>query len=377
MNPDVVLERKCRPRSLEQMIGQASIVRTLTNAIKTNKLHHAYLFEGQFGSGKTSLARILAASENCEKSPGLFPCGKCSLCEQIFNGIHADVKEIDTANDAGSAEQIRLLKHEALYNPVDGAKTKYFILEECHRLSATACDSLLKLLEEPPARTRFVLCTTDAAKVRPAIVSRCQRHSFTKIFWMTMAEALNTVAKKEKINIETGAINICAKAAKGSMRSALNYLEKLTQKAGEVELITQAMAEEEFGNLPEAVIFNLFDELLKNDTKIDATKAFRILNEMLVKGSSFECIADAIIEHLNMLVVGMTCGKAAEFIYLTEEGKKHLIQQLKFCMEHDKIKAILVSMERMNASRQWVGYNANPESALRKWFVESIMEFRK
>ena len=275
-------------------------------------------------------------------------------------------------------------KDEFVYNlevEADNDKDKnYFadgvLVSNCHRMSATASDALLKLLEEPPAKTRFVLCTTDVGKMRPAIVSRCQKHEFTKIFWMQMAECLTNVAKEEGISIETGAINICARAAKGSMRSALNYLQKLATRPA-TEHITVAMAEEEFGSLPEAKIFDLIDELLKHEGSMDATQAFRIINELLVGGTEFNTIADCIISHLDNMVVGLTSQKAAEFVYLTDEGKVRLIKQLKYCKEHEKLKAVLGSMDKMSASRQWSGFNANPESALRKWFIESLHLFRQ
>jgi hypothetical protein len=128
--------RKYRPKKLDQIVGQATVVRTLINAIKSNRLHHAYLFVGQFGSGKTTAARILAASENCETSPGTSPCCKCSVCQGVFDGTHTDVKEIDAAN-VGGIDEIRELKKEFLYNPVDGAKTKYYIIDECLPKEAT------------------------------------------------------------------------------------------------------------------------------------------------------------------------------------------------------------------------------------------------
>lgn len=377
MKTEFVLERKCRPKTLEQVVGQAAVVRTISNAVKTDKLHHAYLFVGQFGSGKTSIARILAAMENCEVSPGLHPCGKCVICKEIFEGTHADIKEIDAASAAGHADDVRVLKIESLYNAIDGARTKYYIIDECHRMSPSAADALLKLLEEPPAKVRFVLCTTDVGKMKPAIISRCQRHDFTQIFWMQMAESLTNVAKDEGISIDPGAINVCAKAAKGSMRSALNYLEKLKTSAAEAGHITQVLAEKEFGYIPEAMVFKLIDELLQEEGSTDATQAFRLINKMLVNGLEFEPICDAIIQHLDMMVVGMTSGRAAEFTQLTEDGKAHLIRQLKYCRDHDKLRCILSSMEKISASRQWVAYNANPESALRKWFIESILLFRK
>jgi hypothetical protein len=127
----MVLARKCRPKCLGEVIGQPSVVRTLTNALTNNRLHHAYLFAGSFGCGKTTVARILAASENCLVSPGLTPCGKCDLCKKVFEGRHTDILELDAASKAGKVDQTRQLATNALYSPVDGAKKKYFIVDEC------------------------------------------------------------------------------------------------------------------------------------------------------------------------------------------------------------------------------------------------------
>jgi DNA polymerase-3 subunit gamma/tau len=254
------------------------------------------------------------------------------------------------------------------------------LVSNCHRLSQQANDALLKAIEEPPALTRFVLCTTDVAKMRPAIVSRCQKHDFTRIFWMQIAEYLSMVAKEENIKIETGAINLCAKRARGSMRSALGYLEKLYSFAGTAftgnPCITTADAEQMFGTVSEVKFYDLFEELINDKGTIDTTKGFRIINEMFMNGADYTSIADGIVEHLDMLMIGMTSSKASDLVHLSEDGKTRLIAQLKKCREQDKLLAILRSMEELSKSSQWVVFNPNPESALRKWFLESAIAFR-
>lgn len=374
---EFVFARKYRPKTLDEVIGQPVVVRTLSNAIKNNKLHHAYMLVGQFGSGKTTVARILAAMENCEVSPGVKPCGKCSICRHVFEGTHADIIEIDAASEAGKVEQIRVLKKEALYNPVDGAKTKYFIIDECHSMSGGSNEALLKLLEEPPAHTRFVLCTTDVQKVRPTIVSRCQRHDFIKIFWMQIAETLQQICKEEGIDAEVGALNLCARLARGSMRNGLNNLEKLISFVGNGSISTSD-AEKSFGAVDEMLYSDLMDEVVGvNSTKPDSAKAFLIINKMLREGAEYQTISNGLAEYLQTLMIGLTSSKAGDLVHLSQEGKNRLKQQMKQCAAESKLNAIMKSIECLTASNVAVGYGIEPEVALQKWFVESIFEFRK
>lgn len=371
----LVLARKYRPRRLDEVVGQPVVVKTISNSIQRNTLHHAYVLVGQFGSGKTTVARILAASENCKVSPGLYPCGKCDICVSIFEGKHADVKEIDAAS-TGKIDEIRELKREVLYNPTDGAVTKYIILDEVQGMSMAANDALLKTLEEPPSRTRFILCTTDISKVRPAIVSRCQRHDFIKIYWMQIAEHLAMVAKQEKLEIDTGAVNICAKLAKGSMRNGLNNLEKLISYADGP--ITSKFAEQVFYTCDEKEFFDLFDELLKvGDGTTDATNAYGIINKMLRQGVEYSNIANGIIEHLDNVLIGLTCSKAGDFVYLSEDGKNRMREQLKKCKSEDRLKAVMQSIYRMKKSNESVQYGIPAETALRTWFIHSIFDFKE
>jgi len=170
---------------------------------------HSFISNGII-SHNTSAARILAAVENCEVSPGLHPCGKCNTCKEIFNGSHTDIIEIDGASGAGKVDQVREIKKDAHFQPTIANK-KYFIIDEAHAMSGASNDALLKLLEEPPSHCRFILCTTDVQKMRPAILSRCQRHDFLKIYWSKIADRLEVIAKLENLTYEKAALNFCAK----------------------------------------------------------------------------------------------------------------------------------------------------------------------
>jgi len=374
----MVLARKCRPKILEDIIGQPVVVQTLSNAISKNKLHHAYMFVGQFGSGKTTIARIVACMENCKVSPGIRPCGTCDICIAIHKGIHADVLEVDAASSAGKVEHIRELKKEALYNPVDGAVTKYFIIDEVHAASQNSNDALLKILEEPPENTRFILCTTDIQKVRPAIISRCQRHDFNRIFWMEMAEYLERVAQDEGVNVDRGALNLCARMGKGSMRNALQNLEKLMSYSGDGD-INISDAEKMFGSVSETLVYDLMDEIVGVGTssKPDTTKGFKIINKMLRDGGDYHMLVDGFADHLHTMLIGLTSSKAGDLVHLSEEGKKRVKEQVKKAMAESRLQATLRCLDHLNNSNVAVSYGLLSEMALQKWFVESIFEFRR
>ena len=373
-----VFANKYRPRSLSEIIGQPVIVQTLTNAFNNKRLHHAYLFEGQLGSGKTSLGRILAAMENCQNGPTLVPCGKCNLCAPIFEGgKHTDIVEIDAASGAGKVEQIREIKREAQYNPVNGARVKYFILDEIHSASYTAMDSLLKILEEPPPRVRFVLCTTEVHKLRPAIQSRCQKHTVRKIYWTQITEHLMQIAKTEKFGIEQGAAILCAKMADGSMRNGLQNLENLLDFVGQNNL-TELDAQKMFGSVVETEIYDLIDKAIGlSCSKVDSSDGFCIINKMLLNGASFDSIYEEITEALRKILVGLTCTKAKDFISgISSEGKVRLTKQLTYCHEKKLLPAVLKSMDGLQKAKQSVDYKISSETALQFWFVESIINFR-
>lgn len=370
------LPRKYRPRTLDEVIGQEVVVQTLKNAIQNNALHPAYLFVGQFGSGKTTMSRILAAMENCLDSPGLYPCGKCDVCKKVIEGVHTDIEEVDAASSAGKVEQIRELKKNAMYSPII-VKTKYFIIDECHRMSAESNDALLRLLEEPPGHCRFVLCTTDINKLRPAIQSRCQRHDFAKIYWTKIADHLELICKKEQINADRAALNLCAKMSDGSMRNALQHLDKLIDFVGS-NIISLENAHQMFGTVDYLQYFDLFDQIIGNDDgKADATEGFRLINSMLSHGADFASLYNGIADHLRNLMVAMTSSSAGEFIFLSQEGKKRLSEQLRRIKSRGQLDPILESIRKLNIARIAVEHNLSPETAFEQWFLESVFAFRK
>lgn len=372
------LARKYRPRVLFDLVGQPVPVRCLTNALTNHTLHQAYLFTGKTGAGKSTAARVLAASENCENTPGITPCGKCHICLQIQDGKHADIIELDAAGEAGSADFIRGLKTQASYNPLDGAKTKYFILNEIQNISITAFDALLCLFEEPPPRVRFIITTTEPQKIRSALVGRCQQYDFRAIYWSTIAERLKFVSQKEELEAEEGAINICARFANGSMRNGLQNLEKLMSYSGGNILKTED-AEKLFGAINDSLYYSLFNQAIGigkdgNLVKPDMGEGYKIISTIVSSGADPMIILQGIEEHIRNLILTLTTPKAMDFINISQTGLPLLKQQVLSCK--GKLQNVLNCRQELNEVRKNLDYNFPLEGALLAWLVRCVHYLR-
>jgi len=270
MEKHKVLALKYRPQNFREVFGQEHIVKIFQNAIEMKKIGHAYLFTGSRGIGKTSIARILAKSLNCDSGPSITPCNTCPTCREIKDCISKDVVEIDGASNTG-IDDIRELQKELLYLPSPG-KNKIIIIDEVHMLSKNAFNALLKTLEEPPERVIFVFATTEPHKVLPTIISRCQRFDFKRIPVEIIIKRLKEISKAENIKIEDEAMLIIAKKADGGMRDALSLMDQVISYC--VNSITVQNVREIF-NLINTEVFNTFMQAIYERNPQKIVNAFR------------------------------------------------------------------------------------------------------
>lgn len=258
------LYRKYRPQKFSDLVGQETVVKTLSNAIKLDKVAHAYLFTGSRGTGKTSTARILAKSLNCIEGPTVDPCGKCPSCIDIANSNSIDVIEIDAASN-GSVEAARNLIDKVQFMPVAG-KYKIYIIDEVHMLSNQAFNTLLKTLEEPPKNLVFILATTESHKVLTTIISRCQRFDFKRVNQDLISLKLKEIARIENIIINDKAVSIISRRCHGGMRDALGLLDQTSVLSSLKDEITEDDIISLMGSMPEDTLFKMADCLANRDT---------------------------------------------------------------------------------------------------------------
>ena len=229
-----VLARKWRPKSFASLVGQEHVVRALEHALTEKRLHHAYLFTGTRGVGKTTLARILAKSLNCEQGVSPTPCGVCSACQEIDSGRFVDLLEVDAATNT-KVEEMRQLLENAVYAPTRG-RFKVYVIDEVHMLSSSAFNAMLKTLEEPPEHVKFILATTDPQKIPVTVLSRCLQFNLKQMTVPAIAAHLKNILVAEAIFAEPAALTLIARSAAGSMRDALSLLDQaIAHGAGRVE----------------------------------------------------------------------------------------------------------------------------------------------
>jgi DNA polymerase-3 subunit gamma/tau len=318
----VVVARRYRPQTFEELIGQEHVARALTGAIAANRVGHAYLFTGARGVGKTSAARILAKALNCALGPTPTPCNRCELCESISAGADVDVLEIDGASNRG-IDEIRQLRQNVNIRP-SRARFKIYIIDEVHMLTREAFNALLKTLEEPPEHVKFIFCTTEAAKIPVTILSRCQRFDFAGIGLASIVERLTQIVAAEGVQAEPEALSILARRAGGSMRDSQSLLEQLLALGG--EKITAADVHALLGTAGEARLSQLAGHLVERN----AGGAIAELSAAVAEGVDVGQLLDQLLGYFrDLMAAAVGCGpdammhtSAGEHAALAAAGKQ-------------------------------------------------------
>jgi DNA polymerase-3 subunit gamma/tau len=313
------LYRRHRPRTFADVVGQDSVVRTLRNAVELGRVHHAYLFVGSRGTGKTSMAKILAACLDCEQGPTTEPCGVCASCRAIAEATSLDVIEMDAASN-NSVEDIRELREQVAFAPVSG-RHKVYILDEAHMLSPAAWNAFLKTLEEPPPSTVFVLATTEAQKVPATVVDRCHRFDFQRPSADQIAAVLGRVAGEEQIEIGPEAVAAIARSATGSFRDALGTLEQLLTYSGPRIELADVLAV--LGVLDAELLERIVDAVDQGD----AAGVLVELSRCLERGRDAAGVASDIEARARELLVVQTLGGVPAELSLTAESDTRLADQ--------------------------------------------------
>jgi len=322
-----VIARKWRPQKFSDLVGQEHVTETLANAIKNDRVAHAYIFSGARGVGKTTAARILAKALNCVHGPTATPCGECDSCREIAAGTSLDVIEIDAASNRG-IDQIRELREMVRYAPAS-SRSKVVILDEAHMLTGEASNALLKTLEEPPDRVIFVMATTQPEDLVDTIRSRSQHFHFRALTFGEITARLEEIAQKENLKIDAGALAVISRMAEGSMRDALSLLEQARAYCGDV--ITNDEVRELLGVVPDDALATLVSAIAEGS----ADRALGLIHTFQKEGRNLQHFCREAIRHMRNLLIAKVCGADSDLIAATADQRPALAEAAALFSEED------------------------------------------
>ena len=362
---NLVLYRKYRPKTFAEIVGQEHVVQTLANAISSGTVSHAYLFSGQRGSGKTTIARLLAKSLNCESRKGFEPCNSCSSCNEINEARSIDLIEVDAASNRG-IDEIRELRDGIKFSPVK-SKYKVFIIDESHQLSKDAANALLKTLEEPPAHAIFILATTEIHKMIPTIISRWQRFDFRKLTVPEIVGRLQIIAEKENFALEKPALELIALNAGGAERDAEALLDQVLAFGGKSAEDIKGL----LGMVDTEVVGRFVDFLFNKK----GVQALEFLDKTIENGSDPQEFARSLVGYLRQgLILKIDPGLSSRAITgLTGEEKEKLLGQVAILAETDVRRTLKLFMDAENKMK----YSHIPQLPLELAIIESLQKEEK
>ncbi len=320
-----VLARKWRPKNFESLVGQEHVVRALTHALDQQRLHHAYLFAGTRGVGKTTLARILAKSFNCETGITPKPCGKCTACLEIDSGRYVDLLEVDAATNT-RVEEMRELLENAIYAPSRG-RFKVYVIDEVHQLSNHAFNAMLKTLEEPPEHIKFILATTDPQKIPVTVLSRCLQFNLKQMPADSIAGHLEQILGKENIESEPDALRLLARGAHGSMRDALSLLDQAIAYSGGT--VSEAAVRDMLGTIDQTFLLDIVEAVARGD----AASALASADGMLSRNVSF----DGALLDLAGLLHRIALAQTAPAALPEDEGNRTRVLALAGSLDREEV----------------------------------------
>jgi DNA polymerase-3 subunit gamma/tau len=347
----LVLARKWRPQTFEEVVGQQSVVRTLQNAIDRNRIPHALIFSGVRGVGKTTLARLVAKALNCQEGPTKTPCNKCEHCREIMVGNAIDIHEIDGASNRG-IQEIRELKENIRFFPTK-SRYKIIIIDEVHMLTTEAFNALLKTLEEPPAHVFFMFATTELHKIPITILSRCQRYELQKVSSRELFAFFSKIAKEEKVSISDWALNIIVREAGGSVRDGLSLLDQIFSFGGED--ITDEDVIEVLGLVDSQVISSMAEAILSNDL----ANGLKMLDETSSYGIDLKRLANDLLYYFRALLI---CRISAEPEKLLDVPDQEFAEMRHIAEQHT-VETLQLNFNMLLKGVENMQYSAHPRLA--------------